>query len=112
MPYELDPNADLSNTSWVADVKLAPVELVRALGTPHRGADKYKVSGVYSFVDGRRVFTVYDWKSTSLYDEKLPSPLEFWNSESKVCFSIGSNCKNGADFKRWLLERVSGTGEW
>jgi hypothetical protein len=106
MPFKVDPNADLSNTSLVEEIEVAPIEVVRALGAPHRRSDAYKVSGLYSFVEGLRVFTVYDWKSTSLYHEDLPSPLAFWNSQSKVCLSIGSNCENVADFRRWLLERV------
>lgn len=106
MPYKLDPNADISNTSWVEDIKVVPVEVVRTWGAPHRRADAYKVSGLFSFVEGPRVFTVYDWKATFLYDEKLPSPLAFWNSQSKVCLSIGSNCEDAADFRQWLLETV------
>lgn len=106
MTYKVDPDADISNTSRADDIEVSPVEVVRALGAPHRRADAYKISGRYCFVEGLRVFTVYDWKSTSLYDEKLPSPLAFWNSQSKVCLSIGSNCEDVADFKRWLLEKV------
>lgn len=108
MPYKMDPNADIANTSWVADIEVAPVDVVRALGAPQRRADAYKVSGLYSFVEGPRVLTVYNWKATSLYDdEKLPSPLAFWNSQKKVCLSIGSNCEEVADFKRWLLEKIT-----
>lgn len=104
MPFKSDPNADISHTSKVEDIEVSPVEVVRTLGAPHRFPDPYKVSGLYSFVDGLRIFTVYDWKATSLYDEKLPSPDAFWNSQSKVCLSIGSNCEDVADFKRWLEE--------
>ena len=110
MPYTADPNADISDTCWVADLKVAPVELIRALGAPHRRADAYKVSGVYCFVEGSRVFTVYDWKSTSLYSEELPSPLSFWNGQSKECLSIGGNCEDVVDFKRWILEKMRGKG--
>jgi hypothetical protein len=106
VPYKLDPSADISNTSLVEEVEVAPAKVVRALGAPHRRMDEYKVSGLYSFVDGLRVFTVYDWKATSLYDEDLPSPLAFWNCKSEVCLSIGSNSDDVTDFKRWLLERV------
>jgi hypothetical protein len=109
MPYTADPNADVSHTCLVANLEVAPVELIRALGTPHR-ADEYKVSGVYCFVEGSRVFTVYDWKSTSLYCEELPSPLAFWNGTTKVCLSIGGNCKDVADFKRWILEELREKG--
>lgn len=102
MPYKLDPSADISNTSWVADMNVAPAEVVRAFGAPHSIADGYKISGLYSFVKKSHVFTVYDWKSTALYGERLPPPMVFWNSQSKVCLSIGSNCDDVADFRRWL----------
>lgn len=108
MIYKVDPNADLSNTSWVADLQVAPVDVVRALGAPQRGANAYKVSGVYSFVEGLRVFTLYDWKATSLYSEELPSPLSFWNGQSEVRFSIGSNCEDAGDFICWLEEVLKG----
>jgi hypothetical protein len=106
MNYTADPHADISGTCKVADLEIAPVELVRALGAPHRRADDYKVSGEYRFVAGSQVFTIYDWKSTSLYGEERPSPHDFWNSQSEVCFSIGSNRKDVADFKRWILETL------
>lgn len=117
MFYKPDPNADIFGTSMIEEVEVAPARLVRALGAPHRRADGYKVSGLYCFVeptatsgaissDGIHVFTVYDWKATSLYNEELPSPLAFWNSKDRVCLSIGSNCDNVTDFKRWLLEKV------
>ena len=110
MPYKLDPYADISNASWAGDIEVAPADVVRALGAPHRHVDAYKISGLYSFVEGLRVFTVYDWKATLLYDEGLPSPLAFWNSQSKVSLSIGCNRKDVADFRRWLLERLPADG--
>lgn len=110
MTYKVDPNADISNTSWVEDLEVAPADLVRALGAPQRRLDAYKVSGLYSFVEGLRIFTVYDWKATSLYNEELPSPLAFWNSQSKVCLSIGSNCEDVADFRCWI-EKVLAVGK-
>jgi 2-iminobutanoate/2-iminopropanoate deaminase len=106
MSYKMDPEADISGTCWVGDLEIAPSELVRALGAPHARLDAYKVSGLYSFVDGPRVFTVYDWKSTSLYQHGLPSPLAFWNSRSKLVLSIGSNGDEVDDFREWLLETV------
>lgn len=106
MTYRINREADLSNTSWVEDLEVAPVELVRALGAPQRGTDDHKVTGRYSFVEGSRVFTVYDWKATALYDDRLPSPLDFWNSQRKEHFSLGSNCKDVSGFRRWLLEKV------
>jgi hypothetical protein len=116
MRFKADPEVDILGTCKVADLEIAPAELVRALGAPHRRVDNYKVSGMYSFVDGPRVFTVYDWKATSLYWDhpELPSPLAFWNSRERDTLSIGSNCERGDDaveeFRKWLLQRVSKEG--
>jgi hypothetical protein len=107
MPFKLDPNADIANTSLVEHLEVAPIDVVRALGTPHRRADGYKVSGLYSFLGDTATFTLYDWKSTSLYHQDLPSPLIFWNSRSKVSLSIGSNCDDARAFKAWLFQKIA-----
>lgn len=36
MSYKLDLNADISDTSWVDAIKVAPAEFVRIFGGPHR----------------------------------------------------------------------------
>uniref|UniRef100_C6E7D8 Uncharacterized protein n=1 Tax=Geobacter sp. (strain M21) TaxID=443144 RepID=C6E7D8_GEOSM len=122
MSYKPDPNADIFGTSLVEEIEVAPAQLVHALGAPHRRADRYKVSGLYCFVeptttsgdissDDIHVFTVYDWKATSLYNEELPSPLAFWNSKDRVRLSIGSNCDvwqflNGGCLKRFTRMEI------
>ena len=104
MSFKLDLNADISDTSWVDAIKVAPAEFVRIFGGPHRYLDACKVSGLYSFIDGEKVFTVYDWKSTSLWGDDLPSPLAFWNSRRQEELSIGGNCEDAAEFRSWLLQ--------
>lgn len=106
MPYKIDLNADISDTSWVDSIKIPPAEFVRIFGGPPRRWDSFKVSGLYTFVKGDKVFTVYDWKSTSLWGKDLPSPLTFWNSRSVAELSIGSNCEDAAEFRSWLLQRL------
>ena len=104
MSFKLDLNANISDTSLVDAIKVAPAEFVRIFGGPHRYLDERKVSGLYSFVDGEKVFTVYDWKSTSLWGDGLPSPLAFWNSQRQKELSIGGNSEDAAEFKSWLLQ--------
>ncbi|MDD2735231.1 MAG: hypothetical protein PHF56_14940 [Desulfuromonadaceae bacterium] len=108
MSFKLDLNADISDTSWVDNIEVAPAEFVRIFGGPPRRLDSFKVSGLYTFVKDDKVFTVYDWKSTSLWGEDLPSPLAFWNSRSKAVLSIGGNCEDVTEFRSWLLQKMVG----
>jgi hypothetical protein len=107
MDFKLDPTADIAGTSWAADIEVAPADVLRTFGPANRQTDPYKVSACYSFTDGSRVFTLYDWKSTALYNRDLPSPLKFWNSHEQTTLSIGGRHEGAEDFKAWLLEKVS-----
>ena len=72
---------------------VSPAKLVEIFGKPSE-ADGYKVSGQYTFVnpDNGEAFTVYDWKSTNLYDDSEdPSPEEFWASTVPYDFHIGGS---------------------
>ena len=104
MSFKPDLNADISDTSLVDAIKVAPAELVRIFGGPPRYFDECKVSGFYSFIDGEKVFTVYDWKSTSLWEDGQPTPIVFWKSRRQEELSIGSNCEDAAEFRSWLLQ--------
>ena len=78
--------------------------------------DGYKVSGIYTFTDDLgNVYTVYDWKSTTLYNDQeldgkevtLPTPDEFWANDHFADFSIGGHdaCDVEA-FSNWLAVEV------
>jgi len=70
---------------------VAPARLVEAFGTPGE-SDGCKTSGEYVFTDkAGKCFTLYDWKSTSLYEGCGPSPSDFWASEAPYEFHIGGN---------------------
>ena len=74
--------------------------------------------------DAGDVFTVYDWKATSLYDDGLeegeesasPTPEEFWgnwNPETLHIGGRGADNRGGANpaaaaFKAWLLDQYRG----
>ena len=88
-------------------------------GPPPEG-DGYKVSGNYVLTDDAgNVFTVYDWKATSLFDDDAgeggwpgpPTPEEFWANRNRATLHIGGRKGKGFEaFRRWLLERTAEPG--
>jgi len=86
-------NSDVTiyGTSLAGSVSLSPKKLIEVFGEPSN-SDEYKISGQYVFVhvDTGIPFTVYDWKSTSLYDGDLISPSTLWSSNSEE-FHIGTS---------------------
>jgi len=114
--FRLAPEADISDTAYVDSVSLPPALLVARFGPPGRATADGKVSGRYVFTDERgNVFTVHDWKSTSLYlaDEDAPTRDEFWADEEPFEFTIGGSGEENGDglnlpaavFRGWLLEQ-------
>lgn len=81
-------------------------DMVRCLGEPGEG-DGYKVVGEWYFNDGSgNVFSLYDWKATSLYDPKLPSPESF-REKGIYSFHIGSRGKGDPyDFEQWVNAKL------
>ena len=63
-------------------------DLVTILGKPEDG-EGYKVSGEWILTDSDgNVVTLYDWKSTSLYDDSYPSVREFRSCTWEQTFNI------------------------
>ena len=107
--FKLDDNASIHGTHLIAYVTMIPSELVKRFGEP-KESDGYKVSGEYVFTsDHGRVFTLYDWKSTNLYDDKdAISPKELWASKEPFQFNIGGNSTAGlSDFQDFLGARIT-----
>lgn len=99
----------LYGTSRVDMIPLVYKDIENAFGPPQEGSEN-KISGEWLFTNEETgaVFTLYDWKSTSLYDDDLPSVEEFRESESQAIFNIGGH-KRGSDlssFKSFLLNRI------
>lgn len=92
----------ITYTSRVGHIEASPAELVRLFGSPCL-ADEYKVSGEYLFKIHDRYITLYDWKSTSLYDDSLPNPEEFWRQEKQVILNVGSHGTDDAGYTVYLL---------
>lgn len=87
---------NVNMTSLIGYIEASPAELVRLFGKPCE-SDGYKVSGEYLFKIWDTYVTLYDWKMTSLYDEDYIKPEDFWKSEERYTFNVGSNKREGAN---------------
>jgi hypothetical protein len=78
-------------------------ELVALLGQPYEG-DNYKVSGQWVMQDPEgNIVTVYDWKSTRLYDPDYPTVRQFRAMKWEQRFNIGGhNAIAAENFRHWL----------
>ena len=107
--YVAASETDADATYWYADVVLAPAAVERRFGVA-RGGDDYKVSRHWVFRKGDLVFTLYDWKSTNLYESGLLSPEEFWACEEPMDLHVGSKepatQEDAAAFVRWIEDEV------
>lgn len=72
-----------SGTSLKGEIEASYADLVALLGEPQYKVDRRnpqsdgKCSTEWNLTCDGRVFTLYDYKKTSLYDPDLPSPAEF-----------------------------------
>lgn len=82
--------------------------LVRVLGEPNSDGDAYKVSTEWDIrgKDGRE-YSVYDWKSTDLYDEEHLPTVEVSRLEPNATWHIGSDGRDSV-FLNWLRGRLAG----
>ena len=99
---------EANGTSRVGDIRLVYSDIVLAFGEPGE-SDGCKVSGEWTFVNDetKHVFTLYDWKSTNLYDSDYPSVEEFRAYPLPVQFNIGGCGKgNVEEFKQLLNAQI------
>ena len=83
-------------------ITVNPLKLLKFLGKDYV-SDDYKISREWICEFNGNVFTVYDWKETSLYDERLPSPDAFW-SGSEVELHVGSHL--GAPYEHEFVDAL------
>lgn len=107
--FKLNNDADIGGTSLQGYIEFAPIQLKEKFGSPTEG-DEYKVSGEYVFEGPNgEIFTLYDWKHTSLYNSGDVNPEEFWSSHELYNFHIGCDSKFESvltKFKSWLIETI------
>lgn len=84
----LNQNASVGGTSFHSVyINVKPSDLFLFFGDSDI-TDDYKVSKEWTFQFKGMVFTIYDWKSTNLYDRDLPSPEDFW-AQDEVRLHVG-----------------------
>tara|TARA_Y100001973_G_scaffold98882_1_gene157085 strand:- start:58 stop:486 length:429 start_codon:yes stop_codon:yes gene_type:complete len=103
--FELDTCAPTDGTSFSGYVTVPPALLVRLFGLPNHG-DDHKVSGEYRFrnMSGNTVCTLYDWKTTTMYDQYAKFTAEdFWQSNEPYRFHLGGD---SIGFQTWLSLQI------
>jgi len=107
--FILDSDADTTGIGGIEEIDVAPARVVEVFGPPPTRGDAYKVSGEYIFRDEvGRVFTLSDWKATSLYDPSFPSPQQYWACAERDELTISAVDDDVEAFKEWLLVRLGG----
>lgn len=87
--YELVPPAYAVGTYLYDEILLVPAAVIRCFGKSDHSEDG-KVSGQWVFKKGDLIFTLYDWKSTDLYERGMWTPEELWSSKEPFDLHIGS----------------------
>ena len=109
-PYVLTGPENTDCTHLVDEVQLCPASVVRRFG-PGRECDGYKVSRRWVFRKSVLIFTLYDWKSTSLYDAELWTPAQLWASPWPWDLHVGSKAPatqaDVAEFIAYLCRALS-----
>ena len=110
--YVRDDDVDISGTYNLEYIDVIPRFLVSNFGEPNAG-DGIRVSGLYTFVsEAGEVFTLYDYKSTTLWaeDEGLPTAEEFWSATTKQEMSVGG--EDGSDYLRFIKWLLAAQQRW
>lgn len=104
MEFFLSNNDNIAcGTFYQGEIDLIPKNVVKTFGKPNIG-DEHKVSGEYAFVNGNKVFTLYDWKWTTLYDESNPfTPKGLWMLDKPLRFNIGGNKRSAENLSKFKL---------
>lgn len=104
--FKIGQPSDSGGTSFLGETKLPPAFLMMRFGK-HDGGDGIRSSGGWTFVgDAGEVFTVYEWRSTTLSNGResgSPTIREFWSSWSGAKLHIGGFPNSDwVAFRRWL----------
>ena len=103
-PYEITTEFG-AGTCYQLDLITSFTELQILFGPPAEG-DQCKVSTEWTFKSEGKFFSIYDWKSTDLYDDNLPS-VEDLRSLPSHDWHIGAVDKESAQrFKNWVEKKL------
>lgn len=104
MTFRLNPEGDFNLSSLQGYILVPPAAIAEKFKKYAEGGDK--ASRYYVFEDEQgRVFTVYDYKDTSIYDFDRPSPEEFWLNQEPIDLHIGGY-SNPREFIEWLKSEL------
>ena len=101
---------EAAGTHFYAETVIAPAAVVRCFGDGDQG-DGCKISRNWVFRKGDLVFTLYDWKSTDLYERGTWTSEEMWSSKEPFPLHIGSRepatREDALDFADYLQKVTS-----
>jgi hypothetical protein len=102
----MNKNTEFKGSSGASEyLTLQPSRLIQVFGEPEE-SDGYKVSGEYRFnTPNGGMITLYDWKSTSLYDSNLIDPVDFWGGSEYFEMNLGGDDegkKHVREFMEWI----------
>jgi hypothetical protein len=84
-------------------------ELIDTFGQPE-GGDGYKVSTEFVFMNSTtgKVFTLYDWKETNLYDREYGLPVHQFRA-MRYDWHVGSSASKAEEeeFARWIADQLA-----
>lgn len=107
--YKLNQDADINMTCLGGTIQANYMELQSAFGPAGEG-DGYKISGEWRFKDqDGRVFTLYDYKLTYLYERSGPHVAVFRAKRARSEFHIGCRQENKTlvpHFSEWIRSQL------
>lgn len=101
--------ADAAGTSFHNQTVLATYsQIEKAFGTPYEG-DEYKVTAEWVLEDETTgtIFTIYDYKQSSLYSSGLPSPESIKSGSQKLEWHIGSEQPLTSSLYKFVSNKVT-----
>lgn len=105
-PFKLTSPEKAVGTSFQDEVRTSYARLVELFGYPNSKGDEYKISTEWVLENERgQIFTIYDWKSTELY-EGGQMTIEELRTLSEYDWHIGAKINSGTlDLRRFIANK-------
>src|SRR4051812_40030668 len=102
-------DADTIGIGGLDEIGGCPARVVQGFGPPPSRRDEHKTPGGHIFRhEAGSVFTLSDWKATSLWDPSFPTPEHYWAGTEPDELTISAIDDDVIAFKEWLLARLAG----